>query len=613
MPPKTKKRARGDLKIAKEDWTLPCEWGDCHDIFTEMELFLRHMSNHLCQTDTTTEDGHQCCWRECGTEVQGENYDFYRHVYFHSFHVKIKCIGSLLINKLGMDNCLLDTHTRNLIPELPERLQCGWHMCEAVVDNPEMFYRHVDNHADNCTEGKKSNRKNAATSNAKCEWEACDFVAENRWRLKEHLRSHTQEKVIACPTCGGLFSARCKFIDHVKRQAETEVQCYQCSHCNKRYSTERLLRDHVRHHVNQYKCPCCEMTCPTPSSLKSHLRYRHTNDKPFKCQHCEHSCKTAADLRKHMDSHSVEVPFRCHVPDCDYGARTYSSLSNHFKRTHQEVDVQKYACHVCKSVFSRGSKLTVHLKKRHKFRWPSGHSRFRYKLHEDGFWRLQTVRYESIQLTEQVTDDSNPSTDPKQPSTSADSQSSHAAGSAEQEQSESNAMETETEDTENNIQTLEITMVTNDDDGSSQVDGESSITYIAMPIELDASKSGGGDLTAESFGTVTDIRILSAEVTPGTNSSINTTPPLSETGFVVNIPSEERSLDKLQTVKATYNKKGQENDLEMSYNLEMLGYVAMRATNQTTDQGPSHSNAEVEEQSSPSKPGTYKTLRSEDL
>ncbi|XP_021344305.1 histone H4 transcription factor-like [Mizuhopecten yessoensis] len=119
------------------------------------------------------------------------------------------------------------------------------------------------------------------------------------------------------------------------------------------------------------------MTCPTPSSLKSHLRYRHTNDKPFKCQHCEHSCKTAADLRKHMDSHSVEVPFRCHVPDCDYGARTYSSLSNHFKRTHQEVDVQKYACHVCKSVFSRGSKLTVHLKKRHKFRWPSGHSRFR--------------------------------------------------------------------------------------------------------------------------------------------------------------------------------------------------------------------------------------------
>ncbi|XP_060083893.1 histone H4 transcription factor-like [Ylistrum balloti] len=613
MPPKVKtnKRARSDLKIAKTDWTLPCEWGDCHDIFTEMELFLRHMSNHLCKTKAITEDGYQCSWRGCGTEVQGENYDFYRHAYFHCFHVKIKCIGSLIINKLGMDNCLLDTHTLNLIPELPERLQCGWYMCEAIVDNPEMFYRHVDNHADNCQEQKKSKRKNAAGVSAKCEWEGCDFVAENKWRLKEHLRSHTQEKVIACPTCGGLFSARCKFIDHVKRQAETDVQCYQCSHCNKRYSTERLLRDHVRHHVNQYKCPCCEMTCPTPSGLKSHLRYRHTNDKPFKCQHCEHCCKTAADLRKHMDSHTVEVPFRCHVPNCDYGARNYSSLSNHFKRTHQEVDVQKYACHVCKSVFSRGSKLTVHLKKRHKFRWPSGHSRFRYKLHDDGYWRLQTVRYESIQLTEQVTDDSNPTSDPKEPSSSTNSQSSHAAGSVEQEQS--TAMETG--DPENNVQNYEVAMVTNAGDTAPQAEGEESVTYIAMPV-VDSTKTGEGDLGTEPVATITDIRIVSSDYAahPNTDTIVSSSSqPLSETGCVINIPSGDRSQDKIQTMKVGYGTKDQENELEMSYNLEMLGYVAMQATNQTTEQGSSKSGAETELQSSPGKAGCYKTLRSEDL
>ena len=53
-------------------------------------------------------------------------------------------------------------------------------------------------------------------------------------------------------------------------------------------------------------------------------------------------------------------------------------------------------------MFTRGSNLTLHLKNKHKFKWPSGHARFRYKLHDDGFYRLQTVRYESIELTEQL-------------------------------------------------------------------------------------------------------------------------------------------------------------------------------------------------------------------
>lgn len=190
----------------------------------------------------------------------------------------------------------------------------------------------------------------------------------------------------------------------MKRQEETDVQCYQCSHCDKRYTTERLLRDHVRHHVNQYKCPCCDMTCPTPSSLKSHLKYRHTTQTPYKCDHCEHGAKSVADLKKHLESHSMDVPYHCHIPECTYTSRTFQSLENHFKRLHQDINTQKYKCHVCFTLFTRGSNLTAHLKKKHKFRWPSGHSRFRYKMQEDGYWQLQTVRYESIKLTEQMDD-----------------------------------------------------------------------------------------------------------------------------------------------------------------------------------------------------------------
>ncbi len=49
---------------------------------------------------------------------------------------------------------------------------------------------------------------------------------------------------------------------------------FRCSYCNKRFGVERLLRDHMRAHINNYRCPMCDMTCPTPSSLKSHVRYK---------------------------------------------------------------------------------------------------------------------------------------------------------------------------------------------------------------------------------------------------------------------------------------------------------------------------------------------------
>ena len=59
-----------------------------------------------------------------------------------------------------------------------------------------------------------------------------------------------------------------------------------------------------------------------------------------------------------------------------------------------------YMCHVCNKVYCQGSTLSNHLKKTHNFELPSGHSRFRYKLDSDGFYRLQTLRYESLELFE---------------------------------------------------------------------------------------------------------------------------------------------------------------------------------------------------------------------
>ena len=48
----------------------------------------------------------------------------------------------------------------------------------------------------------------------------CDASFKIRYRLREHMRSHTQERLVACPTCGSMFSSNTKLFDHLHRQAE---------------------------------------------------------------------------------------------------------------------------------------------------------------------------------------------------------------------------------------------------------------------------------------------------------------------------------------------------------------------------------------------------------
>jgi hypothetical protein len=52
----------------------------------------------------------------------------------------------------------------------------------------------------------------------------CKSVFQSVYKLAEHIRRHTQEKLVGCPTCGGLFASKVKFVDHCKRQVPVECE-----------------------------------------------------------------------------------------------------------------------------------------------------------------------------------------------------------------------------------------------------------------------------------------------------------------------------------------------------------------------------------------------------
>ncbi|KAG8434575.1 hypothetical protein GDO86_012809 [Hymenochirus boettgeri] len=392
---------RGSKRCVTVD--LQCEWGSCTHVSPRMEDFCSHMSEHLRlyqqQSREEAMEYEFCClWLSCGFFTT-DSLDFIRHVYFHCYHTKLKQFGlQALQSQTDLNPCQLDIQTRNIIPELQDGFVCMWDQCESSYDNAEWYYRHVDTHGLSA-EYEVSGKENRVLM---CGWKDCDISCKSRWKLREHLRSHTQEKVISCPNCGGMFANNTKFYDHLRRQTSLEEHRFQCSHCSKRFATERLLRDHMRNHVNHYKCPLCDMTCPLPSSLRSHIRFRHSDERPFKCQHCDYSCKNLVDLRRHQDTHSKIPAYCCEYEDCTFTARSLSSIKAHHRKFHEGDSEPRYKCHVCEKCFTRGNNLTVHLRKKHQFKWPSGHPRFRYKEHDDGFLRLQLVRYESVELTEQL-------------------------------------------------------------------------------------------------------------------------------------------------------------------------------------------------------------------
>lgn len=272
-----------------------------------------------------------------------------RHIYYHAYHTKIKCLGANLIEKLALQGCQLDPQTRNSVPELSEPIICAWEGCQLEYLNVQQFYWHIHTHSqteqqsEGETDGPSDDKKKAW----KCLWDGCTFSCANKFKLRDHLKVHSQERPLACPTCGSLFVSRTKLHDHCLRQLPLDGRTdrlisynsliyrmivihvclhsaneFRCSECNKLLPTERLLREHVRYHRLVFTCPHCPMDADgngrsfsSTHSLASHVAYAHSQSRPFPCPQtdCTYSAKSQADLSKHLEIHANTLWYGCEV------------------------------------------------------------------------------------------------------------------------------------------------------------------------------------------------------------------------------------------------------------------------------------------------------------
>ncbi|KAB7498104.1 Zinc finger protein 26 [Armadillidium nasatum] len=84
--------------------------------------------------------------------------------------------------------------------------------------------------------------------------------------------------------------------------------------------------------LDRYKCPYCDYQSPIKGSIKRHVQFKHTKEKPFPCDVCGKRFVQRSDLSNHQRVHTGEKPYECSV--CSQRFRFSCNLASHRLSVH---------------------------------------------------------------------------------------------------------------------------------------------------------------------------------------------------------------------------------------------------------------------------------------
>lgn len=177
-----------------------------------------------------------------------------------------------------------------------------------------------------------------------CTEEGCGKAYNRPALLRQHQRTHTNERPFVCPEegCDMAFFRKSHLEVHQLSHLSDEEKPHKCPVCGKGFTSPQKLLRHVVTHTKSFRCSHegCNKAFYAWQSLRHHEEITH--QQALTCEHCNRAFSTRPLLLKHkLRDHGEVAPFMCDHPGCFRVFKSASSLGAHVKKAHPELECSK--------------------------------------------------------------------------------------------------------------------------------------------------------------------------------------------------------------------------------------------------------------------------------
>lgn len=189
----------------------------------------------------------------------------------------------------------------------------------------------------------------------------CRKDFRERRLLRSHMKLHVQQPRL-CLVCGIFCSSATSLSRHMKLHDSDETKSHLCTICGKGFKIRQYLLRHNRkdHQLWADNTPPVCTICGAYFDKKS-LLHEHMKTHPFEetrnfiCTICNHAARNAYNLKRHMETHSNDRSYECPICQKTFNPRY---AKDHMK---SHTEARKHKCPDCGKKFKRKYALKQHM------------------------------------------------------------------------------------------------------------------------------------------------------------------------------------------------------------------------------------------------------------